>query len=161
MTGAAFDDADRGFGDQAQHFGRFLAHVLSARMAGDVQCNTAVERLQTGRQPLLAGDVDNVFGRVEGRLGQFPDRRVVRHDQRPLELEHQRAGRHQRDDVIALVDIGFERCRDLVCRLGDLGEVAGLQLRHAAAAGIDDFGLDPVARQYPEASPRQCSDCCS
>ena len=101
-----------------------------------------------GASPSLRAMSTMYSADVEGRLGQFLDRRVVRHDQRPLELEHQRAGRHQRDDVVALVDTGTERRRDLVRRLGDLGEIAGLQLRHAAAAGIDDLGLDAVAGEH-------------
>ena len=33
-------------------------------------------------------------------------------------------------------------------RLGDLGEIAGFELRHAAAAGIDDLRLDAVAGEH-------------
>ena len=113
MARAALDHRDIGLGQQPQHLGRLLAHVLRARVAGDVQRDAAVERLQARRQPFLAGDVDDVFADVEGRLRQFRDRRIVGHDQRPFELQHQRAGRHQRDDVVALVDPGAERGRDL------------------------------------------------
>ena len=45
MAGAALDHLQIGIGDQAQHLGRLLAHVLRPRMAGDVQRDAAVERL--------------------------------------------------------------------------------------------------------------------
>ena len=69
---------------------------------------------------------------------------VARYDQRPLELEHERAGRHECHDVVALFDPGLERDRGFLGRLGDGGNVALLELRHAAAAWVDDFGLDAV-----------------
>ena len=40
-------------------------------MTGDVQRDAAVERLHARRQPLLAGDIDDVFGDVEGRFASF------------------------------------------------------------------------------------------
>ena len=64
-----------GVGDQAQHLRRLLAHVLRPRVAGEVQGDAALERLQAGRQALALGDVDDVFGDVEGRLGQPLHRR--------------------------------------------------------------------------------------
>src|SRR3954451_1334607 len=65
VTGAALDYADRRLGNEAQHFGRLLAHVLGARVAGDVQRDAAVKWFEAGREPLVAGDIDNVFGGVE------------------------------------------------------------------------------------------------
>jgi hypothetical protein len=43
MARAALDHLDVGVGEQAQHLGRLLAHVLGPRVAGDVQRHAAVE----------------------------------------------------------------------------------------------------------------------
>src|SRR3546814_9194710 len=65
-----------------------------------MQGDAAVERLQSGCETVLLRDVDDVFRDVEGRLGQLLDQRIVGQDQRPFEFHHQRAGWHQRNDVI-------------------------------------------------------------
>ena len=77
----------------------------------------------------------------------FCYRRITRKDQWPLEFEHQRAGRHQRDHVVALVDPRAERAGDPRGRCGHNGEVSLLELRHAAAFRIQHLGLDPVRAQ--------------
>ena len=58
-------------GDQAQHLGRLLAHVLGAGMAGDDAARRRPRRgFRPGRQALALGDVDDIFADVEGRLGR-------------------------------------------------------------------------------------------
>ena len=96
MAQAALDHADFGARDQAQHFGRLLPHGLGARVAGEMEGDRTVERTEAGRQPLLLGDVDDVFSNVEGGIGHFLDCWIVWDDQRPFEFEHQRAGRNGR-----------------------------------------------------------------
>src|SRR6185437_4499090 len=66
---------------------------------------------QPGRQTFLARDIDDVFADVEGGAREALDSLVLRQDQRPFEFQHQRAGRHQRDDVVALLDVRRERRR--------------------------------------------------
>ena len=148
MAGAALDYVDLRLGQQAQHLGRLLADILGPGMAGDVQCDAAAERPQPRRQPLLAGDIDDILADVEGRPRQLLDGLVVGHDQRPLEFEHQRAGRHQRDDVVALVDPRAEHRRDMSRAGRHLGEIAGLELRHLAALRVDHLGRDAVAGEH-------------
>src|SRR3546814_8303427 len=72
-------------GDQLQQVDRLVAHVLRPRMAGEMQGDAAVERLQSGCEAVLPGDVDDVFRDVEGRLGQLLDQRIVGPDQRSEE----------------------------------------------------------------------------
>jgi len=77
MAQAALDHADFGARDQAQHFGRLLPHGLGARVAGEMEGDRTVERTEAGRQPLLLGDVDDVFSNVEGGIGHFLDCWIV------------------------------------------------------------------------------------
>ncbi len=136
VTGAALDHPDRRRRAEAQHFGRLLPHVLGAGVAGDVQRDAAVERLKARRQPLALRAMSTTYSAASNiaRLKRL-DVVIVRHEQRPLELQHQRAGRDQRDDVVALVDPRPQcRRRRVLAPLRDPGEIAVLELRHAAAA---------------------------
>ena len=72
MAGTALDHLDLGSGHQPQHLRCLLAHVLRAGMARDVQRRRRRDRRQAGRQPFLAGDIDDVFADVEGRVRQRP-----------------------------------------------------------------------------------------
>ncbi len=115
-------------------------------MEGDA----AVERRHAAGKSLLAGDVDDIFGKVEGRLGQPLDAFVLGQDERPFEFQHQRAGRHRRYNVIALVDVRHETRGDLFRRLGHFIDHALFELRHAAAGGMHDFRLDAVPGEHGE-----------
>ena len=148
MARAALDHRQIGAGDEAQHLGRLLAHVLGPGMAGDMQRHAAIDGLQPGCQALALGDVDDIFADVEGRLGELLDLVIAGQDQRPFELQHQGAGGHQGHDVIALLDPGQQGLGYRARALRHLGEIALLELRHAAAAGIDHLGLDAVQRQH-------------
>ena len=72
MPGAALDHRDVGLWHQPQHLRRLLPDVLRPRVTGEMQRDAAVERLQPGRQPLLAGDVDDILADVEGRPATAP-----------------------------------------------------------------------------------------
>ena len=74
--------------------------------------------------PLLRAMSTTYSREVECRLGQALDALVVRQDQRPFEFQHQRAGRHQRDNVVALVDPGRESRGDLARRLRDISDAS-------------------------------------
>ena len=149
MPGAALDEGDVRIGDQLQELRRLGAHVLRPGMTGEVEGDAALERPQPLGQTLVAGDVDDVFGDVRGGPRQPGHGLVVGQDERPFELQHQRAGRHRRHDVVAAVDPGGQR-RGRLARLGRHRiDVALLELRHAAAGGVGDLGLDPVAREHP------------
>ena len=79
---------------------------------------------------------------------------VAGQEQRPFELQHQRAGRHQRDDVVALVDQRHQSPGHALRIAGHAREVALLELRHAAAAGIDTSVSTPLsASTARKASP--------
>jgi hypothetical protein len=91
MAVTALDDGDPRLGHQAQHLGGFGAHVLGAGVAGKMQADAAVDRLEAGRQPLLLGDVDDILRDIKGGLRKTLDRRVLGQDERPLECEHQGA----------------------------------------------------------------------
>ena len=110
--------------------------------------DAAAERFQARRQPLVAGDGDNVFADVAAVRREPLHRRIVRQDQRPFELEHERAARDQGDDVVAPVDPFAERGRGVPRAVSDPLDIALLELRHAAAAGVDDGGLDTVSCQH-------------
>src|SRR3546814_4152868 len=74
--------------------------VLGPRMAGHVQGDAPLQAAEAVGEALLLGDVDHVFGDVVGVLGQLLHGLVGRQDERPLELQHERAGRRQRDDLV-------------------------------------------------------------
>ena len=148
MAGAALDHRDLGVGDQAQHLGRLLADILGPRMTGDVYGDTAIQRLDALGQPFLLGDIDDVLADILGGRRQPLHILVVRQDQRPFEFQHQRAGRRQCHDVIALVDPGLHLLGDATRLLRHRFDVALFQLRHAAAGRIDHLGLDAVLRQH-------------
>ena len=101
-------------------------------------------------EPLLAGDVDDIFRQIEGRFRETLDALVLRQDERPFEFQHQRAGGHRRDNVVALIDVRREGRRDLARGLGDFADQPLLQLRHAAAMRMHDFRLDAIFRQHGE-----------
>ena len=83
-----------------------LAPMFCAR-AWQARCRVTPpgQCCQSGRQALLLRDVDHVLADVEGRLREALHALVLRQDQRPLELEHERAGGDERHHVVAaLVD---------------------------------------------------------
>ena len=57
MAGAALNHRDLRLGNQAQHLGRLGAHVLRARVAGEVERDAALDRLEARRQSVPLGDV--------------------------------------------------------------------------------------------------------
>src|SRR3546814_9994232 len=63
---AALDDLHVGLGQQAEHFCRLGGDVLGAGVTGHVQGGAALERAESLGQALLLGDVDDIFGNVEG-----------------------------------------------------------------------------------------------
>ena len=147
---------------EPQHIGGLGAHILRARMAGEMQGDRPRERLQARRQPVLLGDVDENSVRSNVALARASTAGrggiAFRHQQRPFELQHQRAARHQGDDVVALGDPGLHRRRNLARVGDDLADQPLLELRHAAAGGIDNFGLDAEFGQHCRASqPRSGS----
>ena len=147
MTGTAFDDGNVGV-EQAHHFRCLRPHVLGPRVAREVDGDSAIQRLQSIRQTLVFGDIDDILRDVETRIRQFSNRRVVRKNQRPFELKHQGAARYEGNHVVALIDPRAEFFGDRLGALGDRRKVALFQLRHAAASGIDDFRLHAIACQY-------------
>jgi hypothetical protein len=148
MPGAALDDRNLGVGQQPQHFRGLLPHILGTGMAGEMDCDPALERCHTGGEPLLAGDVDEILTDVEGRGGELSDRGIVGQDQRPLEFEHQGTGRDERNDVVAAVNPSRQRRRDFACCGRDCGDIALFELRHGATTRIGHLGDDPVVRQH-------------
>ena len=72
VAGASFDHVDVGLGDEPQQLGRLLAHVLRPRVTGEMHGDAAVERLKALGEPLVLGDVDDVFADVAGRCGKRP-----------------------------------------------------------------------------------------
>ena len=148
MAAAALDHRHARAGHQAQHLGRLRPHVLCPRMAGEMDTDAALERLQARRQPVLLGDVHDVFGEVERGVRQPFDGRIPGTDQLPFELEHQRAGRRQRNDVVALVDPRQQGGRNFLRRGSDRRDVSEFQLRHAAAGRMHDLGFDAIPGQH-------------
>jgi hypothetical protein len=148
VTRAPLYHCNVGLRQQPQHLGCLLSHILRPRVTGDLKCDAAIERRQTGCKALLAGDVDDVFADIKGRFGQFLDCWIAWDNQRPLEFEHQRAGGYERDDVVTFVDPGPERGGNLGRRRRDRAQIALFQLRHAATARVKHLSLHPIAREH-------------
>ena len=110
--------------------------------------NPAFDRPQAVRQALSLGDVDDVFAHVVSRCGEQLHVLVAGQNQRPFELQHQRARGHQCHHVVALGDPRPELGGDGLGIRRHLVDGALLEERHAAAARIDDLGLDPVLGQH-------------
>ncbi len=148
MAAAALDHRHPRLGNEPQHLGCLGPHVLGTRMTGEMEADAAIDRRQPVGQAMRLGDVDDVFGEIEGRLGQALDGQILVQDQRPFELQHQRAGRRERHDVVSLVDPRQQRLGDVVGCLRNRLQVAQLELGHATAGRMDDFGLDAIFGQY-------------
>ena len=107
-----------------------------------------VKRLQPRRQPLAPGDVHHIFAEIEHRARQPRRVLIAGQQQRPFGLQQERAGGHQRHDVVAGVGERQQFRGDPPGPPGCRLNIAQLQLRHAAAAGMDDMRLDAVPRQH-------------
>ncbi len=125
----------------------FCARAWQARWTRDA----ALERLQAGRQPVLLGDVDDVLADVERRLRQplrrsCPRAAISGHSNFSISAQDG----VERDHVVALVDPRHAARRRHVLRAPSATslDVALLELRHAAAGGMDDLGLDAVLGQH-------------
>ena len=75
---------------------------------------------------------------------------MIRVEQRPFKFEHQRAAGSQRHDIIAISDERREMAGDAVSGAGDGGQVAILELGHAATFGMFDADRNAVVRQHTE-----------
>ena len=135
MARTALDDLDVRIGNQRQHIARLGADVLRPGMAGGMQRHAAVEGAEAGRQALVSVYIDDIFGDIAARRREPGDGLVAGQQERPFSLEHERAGRHQGDDGIALVDPAGEVAGDAPRPLGDRVEIAVFELGHAAAGG--------------------------
>ena len=154
MAAAPFNHRDPRLGDEAQHLRALRAHVLRPRMAGEMQADTALDRGKALGQPVLPGDVDDVLGEIEGRPGKPLDGGIPGQDQRPFELQHQRAGRRQRHDVVALVDPRQQRVGNHAGRGGDRVEITRSSLGMPQQAGWTTSVWTPFMANTPRA-PRQ------
>ena len=125
-------------------------------MTGHVHRNAAADRREPRCETFLLGDVHHVFGDVVARLGQCLDAAVVGQNQRPFRFEHQRAGRHERNHIIAPGNPDPEFGRDVARAVGNLGDLALFEQRHAAAAGIDDLGFHTVQSQHRARGHADC-----
>ena len=148
MAGAAFDDIDRSVRNQAQQLGGFGAHILRPGMAGHVDCNAFVHGFQTGRQAMPLRNVEHIFINVEHRFRQSFHIRIVRHNQRPFEFQHQPAGGGERHDLEPRIDQAAQFARNLRRLVGDFLHLRLFEKRHAAASRIGGAGFDANVIEY-------------
>ena len=89
MTGATLDHLYIGVRDEFQHFARLRTHVLRSRMTGNMQGDAAIgDRLHSRGKTFVAGDIDDIFAKIEGGFRQLLDVGIAGQDQRPFEFQH-------------------------------------------------------------------------